>query len=251
MGNRHICLLIMAIVILVMPMVVAQPVFEKDTDVVLSVPCTISGAVCGGTATCVGTVLDPEQNTLYNEEAMTQNGAVFELNLTTSDTALNGEYQLSVSCTQGGRSSSKNLIFFVTPNGELATTSKGILYVGLFAIFMIFFGLTLYGGKEAESIVGKSAFFLTSYLILIGICFIAWNLSLDYLTSAPFIASFFRILWLFLMYALFPVILILTFYTMWMMKKIDVIENMIDKGMPIDEAYERTVKSGFKRKKQW
>jgi len=244
-------LLLLILVISVIPMVVAQPTYEQETEVVLSVPCTISGAVCGGTATCDGTVLDPEGNTLYNEYAMTQNGAVFEMNLTTTDTETNGEYQFSVSCTQGGRSSSKNLIFFVTPNGEQPTTSKGMMYLGLLTILLIFFGFSLYGGKEAESIVGKSAFFLVAYLIFVGINFIAWNLSLDYLTSAPFFASFFRIFWLFLMYAFFPLLLTLTFYTLWMMKKIDVIENMVNKGMPIDEAYERTVKGGFKNKKQW
>jgi len=251
MGNRYINLLIVVIVISVMPIVVAQPVYEQGTNVILSVPCTISGAVCGVNATCDATILDPEGTTLYNEQTMTKNGAVFNLNLTTSDTELNGEYQFSISCTQGGSSSSKNLIFFVTPNGELASTSKGMIYIGLLLILIIFFGMAIYGGKEAESIVGKSAFFLVGYLMLIGISFVSWNLALDYLTSSPFIASFFRIFWLFLMYAFFPLLLTLTFYTLWMMKKIDVIENMVNKGMPIDEAYERTVKSGFKGKKQW
>ncbi|MCK5293674.1 MAG: hypothetical protein KAJ49_03405 [Arcobacteraceae bacterium] len=250
MGNRHISLLIV-MAILMMPMVVAQPVYEQDTNVTLSIPCTVSGAVCGGTATCVGTILNPDGNTLYNNQAMTQNGAVFELNITASDTSTLGEYEFSVSCTQTGKSSSKTLTFWVTPNGELPTTSKGIIYIGLLAVFIIFFGITLYGGKEAENVVGKGAFFLTSYLILIGISFLAWNLSLDYLTSAPFMASFFRIFWLFLMYAFFPILLLLTFYTLWMMKKIDVIQNMIDKGMPVDEAYERTVKGGMARRKQW
>lgn len=252
MGNRYIILLIMVVmVVMVLPTIVAQPVFEKDNDVTLSVPCTISGAVCSGSATCVGTVINPEGDALINNQAMTQNGAVFDLNLSANQTTINGEYQFNVACSDTGKSSSKNLIFFITPNGEIPTTSKGLIYIGLLSVFILFFSMGLYAGKEAQSIVGKSAFFLTSYLILIGITFLAWNLSLDYLTSAPFMASFFRIFWLFLMYAFFPLLLILTFYTMWMMKKIDVIQNMIDKGMPIDEAYERTVKSGMKGRKQW
>ena len=59
MGNRYICLLIVAMFVLVMPTIVAQPVFEKGTDVVLSVPCTIAGATCGVGATCDATILDP------------------------------------------------------------------------------------------------------------------------------------------------------------------------------------------------
>ena len=237
--------------ILIMPVAVAQPIFEQNTDVTLSVPCTIAGDVCGVGTTCDGTVINPEGTTLYNEQSMAQNGAVFDLDISADDTSTNGEYQFSVSCTQGGRSSSKNLIFFVTPNGEQPTTAKGILYLGLLLVFILFFGLCIYGGKEAKGIVGRSAFFLGAYLFIIGISFIAWNLSLDYLTSAPFMASFFRILWLVLMYALFPLIMILTFYTLWMMKKIDAIESMINKGIPEDEAYGRTVKDGFRSKKQW
>lgn len=250
MGNRYICLLIV-IAIFMMPLIVAQPVFEQGVNVTLSVPCTIGGEVCGGSATCVGTVINPEGDMLYNNQAMTQNGAVFELNLTSSDTSTLGEYEFSVSCTQTGRSSSKTLNFWVTPNGEIPSTSKGILYGALLFVFVIFFIVGLYKGMETESIIIKSAFLLVSYLLLIGISFICWNLSLDYLTSAPFLTSFFRIFWLFLMYAFFPLILVLTFYTMWMMKKIDVIQRMIDDGMPIDEAYERTVKRGFGRKNKW
>lgn len=249
MGNRYISLLIV-MAVLIMPTIVAQPVYEQGINVTLSIPCTIRGVICDGSATCNGTVINPEGDVLINGQAMTQNGAVFDLNLT--DTSINGEYEFSVSCTQGGRDSiPKHLIFFITPNGEIPTTAKGILYGGILFVLVILFVLGLYGGKEAENIVGKSAFFLTSYLILIGIVFISWNLSLDYMTSAPFMASFFRIIFLFLLYSLFPIILILTFYTLWMIRKIDVIENMINKGMPVDEAYERTVKSGFANRRNW
>ena len=248
MGSRFICLLIITLmVVIVTPTIVAQPVFAKDTNVTLSVPCTIDGSVCSGSATCVTSIINPLGDVLYNNQSMTHNGGVFEVNLPSSDTSTTGEYQFIVACVQGGKSSSKQLIFFVTPNGEIPTTAKGILYGTLLLIFVLFFIIALYKGFESESIVQKSAFILTAYLILIGITFICMNLSADYLTSAPFLHSFFRIFWLFLMYALLPLILILTFYTLWMMKQIDAIQNMIENGMPIDEAYERSVKGGGKK----
>ena len=251
MVNRHQVLLVAFIMLMVSSFVVAQPNYQKETDVTLSVPCTINGAVCGVGAVCVGTVLDPDDLVLYNEEPMTQDNAVFELNITSSDTSKNGEYRFSVSCTQGGKSSFKNLVFLVSPNGEQATTGKGILYGALFLVLIILFSLCVYGGYVVEGVVGKSAFWLTAYLFLIAISFIGWNLSIDYLTSAPFIESFLRIMFLFLLYALFPVIIFLTFYTMWMMHKIDAIQNMINKGMPIDEAYERTVRQGHANRRNW
>jgi len=251
MGNRYICLLIVLAFILVMPTIVAQPVFEKSTAVTLSVPCTIDGNVCSGSATCKTTVINPLGDVLYNNQTMIQNGGVFELNITSNDTSENGEYQFNVACLQSGRSSSKMLIFFVTPNGEIPTTANGILYGVLLTIFVLFFIVSLYKGLDSDSIVLKSAFLLTAYLMLIGITFTGWNLSANYLTSAPFLTSFFRIFWLVLMYALFPIILFLTFYTLWMIKKIDVIKNMVDKGIPIDEAYERTVRGGLGGGKSW
>lgn len=248
MGSRFICLLIVVVTIIIaMPMIVAQPVFERGVNVTLSVPCTIDGNVCSASATCVTSIINPLGDVLYNNQSMAHNGGVFEVNLSSSDTSTNGEYQFNVACVQGGKSSSKQLIFFITPNGEIPTTAKGILYGALLLIFVLFFVIALYKGFESESVVQKSAFILTAYLMLIGITFICWNLSADYLTSAPFLTSFFRIFWLFLMYALFPLILILTFYTLWMMKQIDAIQNMIENGMPVDEAYERSVRGGGKR----
>jgi len=250
MGNRNIELLVM-LLILVTTFAVAQPIYEQGSDVTLSVPCYIDGNVCGVSATCNGTVLNPRDVVLYNEQSMVQNGAVFELDLNSTDTQTNGDYRLSVSCSQGGESESKNLIFSVTPNGEELSVGKGISYGGMLIIMVIFFIICLYGGYVVEWVAGRSAFFLIAYLLLIGITFISWNLSLDYFTSAPFIASFFHLSWLVLMYALFPVILLLTFYTVWMMLQIKAIQDMVDKGMEYDEAYERTVKSGLARRSKW
>lgn len=238
MGNRFIFLLILAM-FFVMPMIVAQPVFKQNEANVLKIPCTIDGVYCSGSATCSATILDPVGNDLYNNEALLQNSVVFELNLTTSDNSLNGEYQLTVSCTDGNVSNSKTLVYFVTPNGKLPTTAKGILYGVLLIIFVVFFVITLYKGLEEDGIVMKSVFLFISYLMLMGITFIGWNLSADYLTSAPFLTAFFRILWLFFMYALFPIILVLTFYTMWMMKEIKEIKGLMDRGIPMDEAVGR------------
>lgn len=250
MVNRNFTVLVM-LLILVTTFAVAQPIYEQGSDVTLSVPCYIDGDVCGGSTTCKGTVINPNDILLYNQESMVQNGAVFELDLNSTDTAENGDYRLAVSCSQGGRSESKNLIFSVTPNGEELSVGKGISYGGMLIIMVIFFILCVYGGYVVEWVVGRSAFFLVAYLLLIGITFISWNLSVDYFTSAPFIASFFHLAWLFLMYALFPIILILTFYTVWMMLQIQAIQNMIDKGMEYDEAYERVVRSGLARRSKW
>ena len=197
MGDKYTSLLIAIVLIVAMPFVVAQPVYERETNVTLSIPCTIDGEYCSAGTECNTTIINTEQDVLFNNAGMTQNGAVFEIDLSTIQTEINGEYEFNVACCDGNDCFSKSLTFWVTPNGELPSTAKGILYLGLLFVFIIFFGLTLYGGNEAKGVVGRSAFFLCAYLFLIGISFIAWNLSLDYLTSAPFMASFFRIIFFF------------------------------------------------------
>ena len=158
MGNRNICLLIV-VAIFLMPMVVAQPTYTQNEAVNISLPCTIDGVYCSVNATCSATIINPEGDELYNNQAMTQNDVTFGLNLSSDDTSINGEYQFYVACSDNGESNFENLIFFVSPNGETATTSKVLMYLGLLFLWVFLLLICLYGGKESEGIVGRSAFF--------------------------------------------------------------------------------------------
>lgn len=229
----------------------AQPVYKTEDSVVLKVPCTINGTYCSVGATCYATVLDPDGKDIVNSIPMIKNGSVFDLPLNQSQKAINGEYQFNILCSDMGNAIAKNLIFYVTPNGELPTTAKGLMYGGLLAVFVLLMLLAIFGGFKTDHIAMKTGSFMLAFVLFIGVLFIAWNLSLDYLTSAPFMASFFHLLWLISMIAVFPLALVMLLYTLWMMRKMDIIESMIDRGMPIDEAYERTVKSGFKNRRNW
>ena len=233
-------------ILLIINLSSAQPVFRTDENVTLRVPCTVNGSYCSGGATCYGTIINPEGYAIINSELMSKNGSVFELPLDATDKDINGEYEFHILCSDMGSSIAKNLIFFVTPNGEIATTGKGILYGGLLAVFVLLMILSIIGGFKFEHIALKTGSFMLAYLFLVGVSFIAWNLSLDYLTSAPFITSFFHLVWLITMIGAFPLGLFMLIYTMWMLRQMDIINNMIDRGMPIDEAYERTVKSGMR-----
>lgn len=256
MGSRYTYLLII-VALLLMPMVagaitkpaiISEPVFKQSEDITVKLPCTINGSYCSGSAVCRTTILNPEGTILINNQAMTKNNAVFEINLTSNQTGINGEYEFNVVCADGGSSASRFLKFHITPNGEKPTSAKGILYISLLIIFVVLMILGITFGYRADHIALKVGLYLGAYLLFVGITFIAWNISADYLTSSPFLTSFFRTTWIVSMYALFPLILVLTIYTFWMLKKIDVIENMLERGMPIDEAYERQVRGGMRRK---
>ena len=160
MGSRYFVLLIF--LYLFLPIISASPVYQKSTDVTLSVPCTVQGAVCSGAATCTGTVLNPNDVVLYNEETMVQNGAVFELDLNSTDTAQIGEYRLSISCTDGGNSQSKNLLFYITSNGEAFTSSQPLALMPMAILVLILFAIGYTFSKEKWKM--KSFFYLAAVL---------------------------------------------------------------------------------------
>jgi len=253
MLNKKI--LLMLIIFLVLPMVLSQlnvpviisnPYYKQSKPATVPLPCTINGNYCSENATCKTTIINPYGVILVNNQYMTHNGAVFEINLTSNQTDINGEYQFNVVCSDNGNSMSRNLKFNVNPSGEAPDTGKGIIYIGLIVLLFILFIVLIIGGIQSEYIPIKAGLFLFAYLVFLGICFIAWNLSLDYLTSSPFLISIFKIIFYFLMYALFPILLFTIIYTLYMMFKIKAIQKMIDRGVPEDEAYEREVKGGLK-----
>jgi hypothetical protein len=244
--SGRIILLALIISMLLIVTVSAQPVYRTDESVVLKVPCTINGTYCSVGATCFATILNPNEDEVFNSAPMIKNGSVFEIYLNQSQKAINGEYRFHILCSDLGNSMSKNLVFEVTPNGEVPTTAKGLLYGGLLTVFVLLMVLALYGGFKTEHVALKTGLFMVAYLFFVGIMFVAWNLSVDYVTSAPFFASMFHLFWLITMIGALPLFLFLLIYTLWMMRQMDIIQNMIDRGMPIDEAYERTVKSGMR-----
>ena len=259
MGSKLSKLLILVVIMLVIPMVagqtsqpniISEPVYTLNENATIRLPCTIDGRYCNENVTCFATIINPDADIIHNNASMFRNNAVFEINVTDSDHDTNGEYQFNVACSDdAGSSVSRFLNYDVTPSGEKVTTGKGMLYISLLLILVVLFVLTLIGGFKSEQIVMGSAFWLSSYLIFVALTFIAWNISADFITTSPYLTAFFRMLFIVASIGLFPVMLILTFYTVYMMIQIKSIQKMIDKGIPSDEAYERTVKSGLNWRK--
>jgi hypothetical protein len=247
-------MIILFLIILILPFIQAQvnpsitsnPVYEQGKETTIPLPCTSNGNYCSANATCRTTIINPENTVLVNNYLMTKNDAVFEVNLSANQTEVNGEYQFNVVCADNGRSVSRFLKFYITPNGELPDTAKGIIYIGLLAVLFILFIIMIISGVNNEFVPIKTFMFLFAYIIFIGITFIAWNLSLDYLTSSPFLVSIFKWAFYVSLFALVPTILLSFIYMFYMIYQIKAIQNMLERGVPNDEAYEREVKGGLK-----
>ena len=149
----------------VVPFVSAQaefdiPTLQQSFNQTLSVPCHFNGIPCPPAAICATTILDPEGEVLYNAENMTKDGSVFNINLTSEDLSLVGQYENTVSCCVGSTCRARELPFQVTPSGAapLDTSQTSVLFLVLGVILfvsIIFFII----GFRTKNVVGKVAGF--------------------------------------------------------------------------------------------
>lgn len=146
---------------------------------------------------------------------------------------------------RGGFSSTK---LVTTPTGEEATTPRAIYYVILFLILMTVFIISVLGIINSEKVFMTAFFMGLADLILIIMFFVAGSVSSFYLEQSNFMTAFFFTGFYILMYS-FPIVIIgLIIWGIYMMLTIKEINSMMEKGIPEDEAYERKVRSGMRRK---
>lgn len=151
-----------------------------------------------------------------------------------------GSYAYIIQCNGTGVGCGDKGYFLVTNSGYDATTGRAVIDVGLLLILVMFFIGAFYLLVASENLLVKVSSLGIGYLFLIAISFIAWNMALDFLLSAPFISSIFRIIFIVLIVGLFPLIIGAFAWYFYMLFKIKEIQNMMDKGFSFDEAKRRT-----------
>jgi len=127
----------------------------------------------------------------------------------------------------------------VTPNGEEGSTSKAVFYVGILFILLILFIASIYGAAVSEQLWTKTGLGGMAYLLMVAITFIAWSMSANFMTTAPFMIEFLRIMFIVLTVAIFPVLIGLFVYGFWMMMRIDEIKKLQEQGYSDTEAVEK------------
>lgn len=145
------------------------------------------------------------------------------------------------------------LILFLIPlasavEGDQITTGGAILNIGLLIVLTIFFIACIIGLKFSNKLWASIGLLGFAYLILMTIFFVAWAITDNFLETDTFLEGFFSIGFYVLTIAFFPFIFGLIIWGIYMMITIKEIRTMIDKGIPEEEAYERKVRSGMRRK---
>lgn len=224
-------------------------IFEKESDINLKASCfNEDDQICGAGTDCYLTVFKPDSSLLLDNVTMTNQGAFYNYSINSTESSTTGVYSAVVYCA-GGVDSYGSFTFEITPNGEKPTEADSILYIGLFIILVLLFTLTVIGafnseGDEIKPTLMRLGLWNTSYLLLIAISFITWNIASSFLTSAPFLISMTYIIFRILMAMALPLVASSLIYIGYKMITIKEIQNMMDRGISMDEAKER-------RSKKW
>lgn len=234
--NKNL-LWILVLVLLVTP-TLAQ-IYEQDKPLDIKIPCMNNGTYCSASATCNVTILYPNSTTLINNEVMTNNLAFHNYSLVQEQTNTLGEYEVTIMCQDGTIYGYSTFDYKITPTGEEPSTSEGILYIGIFAVLLIFFILCMYGIISIDKLFIRFALFQISYLLIVAITFISSNIANNFITNAPFLVSFSEILFKVFMIGYFPFLVGSICYLFYMVITIKEIKDMIDKGIPENEAKAR------------
>ena len=150
-----------------------------------------------------------------------------------------GDYYYIAQCNSSTLGGFVEIPFLVTPNGFDVEVGKSIIDIGLLFVLIIFLIGAVFIFMESGNLLAKVGMIGIGYLLLISITFLSWNMASDFLLSAPFIASMFRIMFFVLIIGLFPLVIGAFVWYFLMLFKVKEIENLMTKGVSFEDAERR------------
>lgn len=220
-------------VIAILPIVSAESlgIFKNGDCVNLVQTCSNCSAVN------ITSIILPNSTIAVSDVEMTKSGTYYYYSY--CNTSLNGIYIVTGVGDPDAEVEVWNYDFKITPNGEEITEGKAIFYIGLLITLIFFLILSIYSFVRFDNLLCRVGMLGLSYLLLIAITFIGWNMASDFLTSSPFLIAMLRIFFWVLIVGLFPLLIGGFAYYLLMLFKIKEIERLLQKGIPYDEAEER------------
>lgn len=219
-------------------------VFEAEEEIDLRASCfDIDETPCDATTTCHLTVFRPNSDLLLDNVTMTRGGTYYNYSINSTQNSVLGEHSAVVYC-DGGTDAYASFTYKVTPNGEEITEGSSTLYIGLFILLVLLFGLGIYGIFNTKNTTGKYTYVGFSYLLMIAVVYVAWGIADNFLTASIGISEFLFMVFRILMAMALPFFLGSFIFYFMEMRNIKQIKDMIEKGVPEDEAV-------LRRGKKW
>lgn len=171
---------------------------------------------------------------LLSDVVMQKSGS--EYNYTFSQTQTIGTYVVSGIGDPDGTPTIWNYTFTI---GKDLSIAVALFYVVLLALSVFGFIMIIYFGVTTQHLFIKTFSVGFGYLFVIAISFIAWRMAADFISSAVFLVSFFKITFIVVTIGFFPLLVSLFVYGVYMMLTIKEIQDMMERGIPESEATER------------
>lgn len=160
-----------------------------------------------------------------------------------------GDYFVNFYCNKSQQGGDTSVQFKVTNSGYLPTTSEAFMY-GILLFGLLFITLLVFMAHMGDkALIWKFWWFTITWVLMIGITFILWRLSTEFVSGQVFLANMFHMLWLILMILLFPFMIVLVLWTFFMaIVWLLLIMPYKERGFTTDEAWEQV---GSRTKIKW
>lgn len=179
-------------------------------------------------------LLYPNSSTGLSNVPMTKIGTVY--NRTFCETSALGTYTYWTLGDPDGDLDQPGITFEVTPNGEIPTTAKAFLYIGLVFFLFLLLGLIFWAHLQDQSPLARFWWFAFMWIPIWAILFIGWSMASDFLTSQGAIAGLFWWAWV-IIGSLYPFFLLgLVLYTFYYIYKDKQVQNLIKRGVSVEDA---------------
>jgi len=179
----------------------------------------------------ISTISYPNSIIAISNQAMTKQG--FTFNYTFCNTSLLGNYIYDYFDSEGVVYVND---FTISPNGSEFTIQQALIFIVLFAFFLLILIGGIYGMQRAASGAWTIAYICLSYISLFCIFFIAWLFSSDYLWATPILTSIFWILWFTMAIGFLPFLIIISVYIIGKGVKENLIKEYTSQGFTREEA---------------
>lgn len=127
--------------------------------------------------------------------------------------------------------------FTATESGVDMNEGRSLLTIGLIAILVFLLFISLYSMFSLENYIGKFALYWVSHVLLILICFVAWQVGVEGLLGGMALTGIFRILFWVFTVAVLPMIILSGAWIMYIHTFNEHFQKLVDKGMDTEEAF--------------
>ncbi len=241
-------LIMFGLILLILPIISSQLIFEKDSSVNISIPCSWNETECSVSASCNYSIFNSYQTKIKNGSLTVDSESFFIIQLNTTNTYYLGEYIIDLFCYDQNVGSFTTIEFKVTPNGKELSLPQGIMYIFLLILSVLVFLALIMGSIKFpwKNIVNddgklisvndlkwaKLACIIFSYLTLLFITGLIYTISEDYLNlGGP--SSFFYVIHRILLALVYPSAVIIPWLILIMVVADKKSKKFIERGLSI------------------